>query len=519
MSLLSFLWRFWQRTGAQPITHTLVCGASRSGKSEAELTRLVPLARAGECAIVLLDPPGTLAAKFLLHLDSAGLTDRVIYDQLATTDRVPGYDWLPASANPDLLQREAENDERIREFASVLLRRRGIQEPARTPLIEEGLLDALRLYLYQEVPVPLPWLAEVFTIGSGRRAQLLAHCTDPDVVRRFHAYAALGPVARRNETGPAERMLRAVCLSPAFRIRSAGATFDFDRFLNERGILILDGSSRGNLSRDAASIMMGALILRVIRHCRTGAKSRVVLVLDEAVSANLLGLYESQALSEAGKWGLEFHVLVQNPLGFPSDEIRDNVLQNCLRHEWFRQGSPDAARLAAEDVGIPVLDPLRVHHTEYRVRPTDAGFERVRVAGQSEFVNPRGERSYSWSWNTVLRASQKETRDPLDRYTTLVDQLALKQKELMLLRPGYRFVRSDTATPTAEYVPMLSVLRVSRGANPSAGGPRSSGGAEAEIALLLNVMKKRLPYRPCPPQAAAPDANSGLRPAASRLAG
>ena len=60
-----------------------------------------------------------------------------------------------------------------------------------------------------------------------------------------------------------ERILRAVCESPAFRVRSAGATVDLDRFIDDRGILILDGSSQGNLSRDATSIMMGAIALRV----------------------------------------------------------------------------------------------------------------------------------------------------------------------------------------------------------------------------------------------------------------
>src|SRR5436309_1163359 len=107
MSLFSLLRRFLRRPATPTVTHTLVCGASRSGKSEAELARLVPLARRKDRAIVLLDPPGTLATKFLLHLHALGLDDRVIYDRLADTDRVPGYDWLVPSAHNDPLQREA----------------------------------------------------------------------------------------------------------------------------------------------------------------------------------------------------------------------------------------------------------------------------------------------------------------------------------------------------------------------------------------------------------------------------
>lgn len=458
MAWLSLLRR---RRSSSAITHTLVCGATRSGKSEAELLHIFSLAKSNDCAIVLLDPPGTLAAKFLLHLDRRGLTHRVLYDRLADTDaeRIPGYDWLSSSSHPDPLQREAEDDERVREFASILLRRRGIQDSADTPLIEEWLLAALRLFLHQDTPVPLPWLAAVFDPRSPERAHLLRHCTEPELVRKFQEIARLNPTVRRRETAPAERILRAVLASPAFRVRSGGATFDVGAFLDAKGILILDGSSRGNLSRDAASVMMGAVILRVIRHCRTGAKHRVVLVLDEAVNAGLLGLHESQALAEAAKWNLEMHVLVQDPFGFPSADIRSNVLQNCGRHEWFRQGSPEAARLAAEDIAIPLLNPLRLHHTEYRTRLVESGYERIPTHSESESIDARGHAIRSRSRGEVLRPRRRDVREPQDRYTALTDQILLTQKALMCLHPGERFVRGESVTARPEYVPMLRLPR------------------------------------------------------------
>jgi len=497
MSLLSLLCRFLNRPVARPVTHTLVCGASRSGKSEAELARLLPLARRNDCAIVLMDPPGTLASKFLMHLHQLGLDDRVIYDRLADTDRVPGYEWLAPSDNPDALQREAENDERIREFASILLRRRGIQDPASTPLIEEGVLTALRLYIAQEARVPLPWLADVFDRGSEARAHLLAHCTDPALVRKLHEYAALSPTARRVEIGPPQRILRAVLTSPAFRVRSGGATFDLAQFLDETGILILDGSSRGNLSRDAASVMMGAIILRVIQHCRTGSRSRVMLVLDEAVNAGLIGAYESQALSETGKWGLEFHILIQSPFSFPSEDIRCSVLQNCWRHEWFRQGSPEAARLAAEDIAIPMLDPLKIHHTEYRIRTVDAGRETIQTTSRSEWVDASGRSGSSTNWNTGLWPRRREVRDAQERYTGLNDQILLIQKQLMLLASGYRFVRSDTVTSLPEYVPMLSDPRsVCEQPGKSMGQPAVGRLGEVKLRRAIEEMKRRSMFGP-----------------------
>jgi len=519
MMLLPFLRRLWKRS-AKPgiITHTLVCGASRSGKSEAELTRLVPLAQRNDCAIVLIDPPGTLAAKFLLHLDGLGLTNRVLYDRLADTDRVPGYEWLSLSMNSDPLQREAENDESIREFASILLRRRGVHDAARTPLIEEGLLAALRLCLCQKTPCPLSWLTDVFDRHSEARAHLLANCTEPSLVRKFHEYASLSPTARRAETAPVERILRAVLMSPAFRVRSGGATFDLEKFLDEKGILILDGSSTGNLSRDAASVMMGAVILAVIRHCRTGSKSKVVLVLDEAVNSDLIGVNESRALAEAGKWGLEFHILFQDPFSFGSDEIRSNVLQNCWRHEWFRQGSPEAARLAAEDIGIPLLDPLQVHHTEYRSRTTDAGYEKIKAASRSRWVDGGGRTGKSTSHNTLLRPRRKEIREPQDRYTTLTDQILLLQKELMLLKPGYRFVRSDTITPAAEYVVMLQGTWLAAEEQKERAVQVALDGPEAKVQSILEAMKQHPAFQsPIIPNSSAqlPTARRG---AARRLA-
>jgi hypothetical protein len=495
----------------QDIRHTFVCGATRSGKSEAELARLVPLAKQGDCAIVLVDPPGTLARKFLLHLDLLGLTSRVLYDRLCDTDRVPGYDWLAASMHPDPLQRDAENDERIRDFAEILIRRRGAKGTAGTPLIEETVLAAVAVFIRQAVPVPLPWLADIFDPLSERRAHLLRNCTESELKRKLQDLGSLSPTTRRAETAPAERILRAVLQSPAFRVRSGDATFDVGRFLDDRGILILDGSSRGNLSRDAMSVMMGAVILRVIEYARRGAANRIVLVLDEAANANLLGLQESQALAEAGKWRLEVHVLVQDPFGFPTPEIRSNVMQNCWRHEWFRQGSAEAARLAAEDVATPQLDPLKLHHTEERTRTVDAGFDRVTTHGRSSSVDSNGRKVRSQSTNTVLWPRRSEVKDTQDRYTALRDQVALAQKELMLLGPGYRFVRDDGVSRSPEYVRMLAdPWSTGRARDIQAGRGRSSWLADAKFRMVLDTVKSRPAYRiPAHPGQAVPPTSTG----------
>jgi hypothetical protein len=84
---------------------------------------------------------------------------------------------------------------------------------------------------------------------------------------------------------------------------------------------------------------------------------RVLLVLDEATNANLVGAagHEVRALAECQKMGLDIHVLVQS-LNFPSAYITDGVLTNCTRHEWFYAANAAVARKAAEDLGDPELE-------------------------------------------------------------------------------------------------------------------------------------------------------------------
>lgn len=438
------------------IVHRLLAGASRSGKTVAETMRLLTMALAMNCTIALFDPHGSLARPLFLHLLLRGQGRRVIYDRLSDTDRTPVYEWLSASRNPDYFQRLSETEERIREFISVLLRRRGITDPAKTPIIEEGLLTALRCYVYQETPVPLYWLPDLYVPGTDAYFWMMAHCTDQATLHKLRTYALLNPSKRRDETGPAERILRNVCTSPAFMVRSGAASFDFDGMLDSNCIYIVDGSSRGNLSRDAASIMMGSLILRIINHCRTKPRGKIVLVLEEAVNGALLGLFESQALAECAKWGLEIHILVQSPLSFPTPEIGFNVMTNTAwGQEFYRQGGPADAKFSAETIATPILDPLRVHHIEKHIRMTDDGYDEIESTSTSTYTDHRGKQGKTAGTNKSFRPRRREVIDEQKRYTSLTDQVLLIQKELMRLEPGWRFVRSSEVSTTPEYVRCL----------------------------------------------------------------
>jgi hypothetical protein len=91
------------------------------------------------------------------------------------------------------------------------------------------------------------------------------------------------------------------------------------------------------------------------------ANRRILLVLDEAVNASLIGGagHEVRALAECQKMGLDMHILVQAPT-FPNSHIASDVFTNCKRHEWFYAASAAVERKGMEDLGdTDLYPPLR----------------------------------------------------------------------------------------------------------------------------------------------------------------
>src|SRR5207244_3204885 len=123
------------------------------------------------------------------------------------------------------------------------------------------------------------------------------------------------------------------------------------RFLGNCGILLVQG---GAISQPVMQTILGSIILQTIQFVRSRPSPvpRVLLVLDEATNANLVGAagHEVRALAECQKMGLDIHILVQS-LNFPSAYVTDGVLTNCTRHEWYYAANAAVARKAAEDLG------------------------------------------------------------------------------------------------------------------------------------------------------------------------
>lgn len=328
----------------------LAVGSTRSGKSMAEVRRLVEAAEKG-VALVVIDPHrDSLAARLLEHLVARGLQNRILYDRLAELDRVIGYDFLPKPLATKPLEYRSEADELIRAFCDVLCRRRQMESLATSALTEEWVIPALQLYLSQADHPPLPVIEHAFgPPGHPVFQRLLRGCRNDDVAAKFQDIA--NGTVKRGQFGAAERLIRGVCSSPAFAVR-CGATFQLGTFLDGRGILIIEGG--GTISDDAQLTMMGAIILQTIRYIRSRNRKYppVILALDEATNANLISAsgYETKAAAETQKMGLAIHTLVQS-LNFPTAGITSDMLTNCLRHEWFFAANQAVLQKAGADLG------------------------------------------------------------------------------------------------------------------------------------------------------------------------
>lgn len=329
----------------------LVTGSTRSGKTSAEKRRLVEAAEDG-AAIVVADPHrDSLAAGLMEALVARGHQKRIIFDRLGDFDRVIGFDFVPRPASPPgSLQRLNEVDELARSFIDILLRRRQMESLATAALTEEWLLPAIMLYIEQEDHPELSILNYAFGPTDHPAFRRLLHrCTNRDVADRFREIEK-GKISR-GQYAPAERLLKGVCGSPAFAAR-CGSTFQLGPFLDRRGILLIEGG--GNVSDDAQRTILGSAILQTIRHVRSRSRPNppIILCMDEANNAGLIGAsgYEMRAAAECQKMGLALHVLVQS-LNFPSAEITEGMLTNCLVHEWFFAANEAVIRKATADLG------------------------------------------------------------------------------------------------------------------------------------------------------------------------
>lgn len=355
-------------------------GATRKGKSLSAAREVV---ESPDEAAVIFDPhKQSLAHTIITHA-----TGNILFERLSDIRVTLGFDLLAPSTHPDPVQRQLENQRRAEAFVEILLRRRNIEGMAGTPLMEEWIMAAITLFLFQGKPRPLTILPFAYMPGTDEFTAMVRGCTLPDIRHKFQQLERLSPRGQRAEVGSAMRLVNAVFRSPAFLARCHGG-FDFGGFLQDKGKLVIE---RGDdIGDDTMRVIMGAIVLLVIDHAKRRPRPYppIRIYIDEATNARLVGGPELRGLAETNKNGLYWEFLVQN-LDFPGGS--DAVLQNCVRHEWFGCPYYDLARKAATDIVAGLTG-----NGESRA-------ERI-AALTNEIMNlPPG-----WRWVRDARGSRKE---------------------------------------------------------------------------------------------------------------
>ncbi len=335
------------------MSHVLRTGATRSGKT---VRAVRSICEATDGAELILDPhKESLAWSAVEHLEG-----NVLFCRLSALKHSIGFDLITPSTDPDPDIRALENQLQAENFMQMMMISR---ESAIGPLMEEWAFSVLMLYLNNKNRFPpsiipfalMPGTEEFEALMSGARRQERA---------KFETLRELKPKALRSEVGSTYRFLNSTLGSPTFSAWSRGG-FDLGAFYQNKGKLIVE---RGDECGDASMrIIMGALSLQTIKLGvrRPKPYPHIRIRVDEAVNAGLAFHHLIKATAETAKNGVFVEFLVQN-LNFPGGK-EDEVIQNCLRKEWYRCPLYELARKAAVDIlsGLGGSDETRTQRLEW----------------------------------------------------------------------------------------------------------------------------------------------------------
>jgi hypothetical protein len=301
----------------------------------------------------------------------------LLYAKLSDLRHTLGFELGKPSTHADPVMRQQENHLQAEALADILLYRRQATGMATTPLMEEWVMAAIMLVLFQRTAKPITWLPFAFMPGTEQFAALVRDCELKEISHKFKQLEGLKPRALRAEVGSAMRLINSVFRSLVFAAWSMGG-FDLGAFLDKGGKLVIE---RGDeIGQDTMRTIMGMILLLVIEHAkrRPSALPTIRVRIDEAANAGLLGHTELKAAAEHNKRGLYFEFILQKA---PSQ--LEDLLQICHRHEWYCCPNYELARKAAVDIvaGLKIGDesrPQRIAKITDEIMNLDPGWRWVR---------------------------------------------------------------------------------------------------------------------------------------------
>lgn len=407
-------------SGAEPMParHTIVFGASGSGKSRFLRAATVDRIRRGEPTI-LIDVHGTLAPEVLAELDSGGRSAVVAIDPTAEGP-VPGFALLSAT---DPTRQEAERAQLLAAFARLHAREGESYWGFRL----DRILDSF-LALVQEEGGDFRDLAALLTDPRRREAARLRTRT-PRLARFLDE---LPDLVRRNPEflWPATSRLGRLLGSPRLMdlVAPRGLPVSVPAVL-ESGRSLFLRLPMGTLGPEGAEDVATLLLARIFLDLTTprpagGSPPGVLLVLDEA--HRLSGALLAEMLAEGRKFG--FGVLAATQYPERLDRTARAAAQGAVvRHLLFR-----LPRVLASEAGRWVgLDP----ESAGRILPAlgsgefvelSAGSSSLPVLGLVREATPIG--ASDRGWREALdqsRAEYASTEEPAEADLDLRDERLL----------------------------------------------------------------------------------------------
>ncbi len=318
------------------MSHVVRIGATRSGKTEATVA---DIARSNDAEVDCDPHKNSLARKAVVQT-----TGNVLYGIFSDIQHSIGFELITPSVHPDPRMRALENHLQAEDFVQML--KMANESDSFGPLQMEWSYATLSLFLNHERRFAPSKMCYAFQPGTSDYDDLLRGARNEDR-EKFEPLKKLSLKGLRAEVGSTFRPFNLVFNSPIFSAWSRGG-FDLERFFEDHGKLLLE---RGAETGDATMRMLfGAITLQAIKiGMRRKCPEPIIRIrVDEVVNAGLDFPHLIKATAETAKSGVFVDLLAQN-LNFRNRKS-DEVLQNSLRHEWYRCPLYSLAHEAAVDV-------------------------------------------------------------------------------------------------------------------------------------------------------------------------
>jgi len=313
------------------LRHTWIVGKTGTGKSTL-VRSLVAQDLQGDVGLAVLDPHGALAAE----IDALAETSR----RRSIVRIRPGVDGQSPTLN--VFRRGAlpvrEHGLLASELISVFRHRWG---DSWGPRLEHYLRFGILAVACH--PRASLGLLHRFYLDPDLRARVAERVQDPYVANVWQReFTGLPPRVQAEALAPIMNKLGSLVAHPIAgpMLRGEASRLDFDRYLRDRAILVID-LSVGRLGEDMAA-MIGSLILSslYLASMRRGASSPPFFCYLDEFQHFVSGSVPT-VLSESRKYGLGL-VLSHQYLGQLGDNVRDAVIGNVGTRIYFRVGADDA---------------------------------------------------------------------------------------------------------------------------------------------------------------------------------